>query len=87
RQVRQPGGANRASSGGIGEHLVVKVHPFIRQGHGAGPDFTPAEFALKHNPSGWNQPDGLCPVKPASPVRANPIKWNRVAVPFDRIPL
>jgi hypothetical protein len=34
-------------------------------------------FPLEHNPSSWNQLDGLCPVKQASPVRANPIGWNR----------
>src|SRR5882724_499764 len=33
---------------------------------------------LEHIPSGWNQPDGMCPVKPRSSVRAFPIGWNRV---------
>ena len=32
---------------------------------------------LEHNPSSWNQLDGLCLLQQASPVRANPIRWNR----------
>jgi hypothetical protein len=37
----------------------------------------PIRCTVKHIPSGWNQPDGMCPVKRASPVRAIPIRWNR----------
>jgi hypothetical protein len=29
---------------------------------------------LKHIPFGWNQPNGICPVKPATPARAIPIR-------------
>jgi hypothetical protein len=32
---------------------------------------------LEHIPFGWNQPNGMCPLKPASPVRAFPVRWNR----------
>ena len=31
---------------------------------------------LEHIPSGWNQPDGICPVIQDGPVRAFPIGWN-----------
>src|SRR5262249_16194180 len=41
-----------------------------------------ADASLEHNPSSWNQLDGLCPVKQTSPVRANPIRGNRPRFPL-----
>jgi hypothetical protein len=32
----------------------------------------PGAASLEHIPSGWNQPDGMCPMEPRSPVRAFP---------------
>src|SRR5688500_19056318 len=39
--------------------------------------FSSRSARLKHIPSGCNQPDGMCPLKPGSPARAFPIWWNR----------
>ncbi len=37
------------------------------------------QTGLKHDASGWNQPDASCPVEPRSPVGANEMRYNRTS--------
>src|SRR5262245_24521044 len=42
-----------------------------------------ADASLEHNPSSWNQLDGLCPVKHTSPVHANRRQQCSSSLPVD----
>src|SRR6185436_20849633 len=46
-------------------HVETELHGF------------PPAGSLEHIPFGWNQPNGMCPLKTASSARTFPSRWNR----------
>ena len=61
------------------DSLAQGARPECRQPRSGQRPFHPATAPsiLKHNPSSWNQLDGLYLLQHTSPVRANPPRWNR----------